>query len=311
MLFCTAIADSTRMSLSAISASSFHEFASVPETHVFQQQTASLIGPHFTKTAVASSTSSWIAPCRLLAHTPPALTGMLFATLSHLLTLHSPTVTSIHFTHSTHSTLSDPYCLSHPLDETAATIFILQKVKIKFMEIKIMVAVGTGLPARRPVEVPPSSWIEDMRTPAADLILMEFHRQKYSTEGEADGQENTSPNSAFHTDPAPQPDSPISGLLLVLCVCTSVQGHCPFVHKNALLHAVTVSDHKHCPHAARVIHCGCFSMIPGCVCLHAQHTSKALLPLSWTSSPSFAATPLMDCSDACVNCCSSVCQRYS
>ncbi|DBB12142.1 TPA: hypothetical protein ACH3X3_006251 [Trebouxia sp. C0006] len=67
-----------------------------------------------------------------------------------------------------------------------------------------------GLPARRPVEVPPSSWIEDMRTPAADLILMEFHRQKYSTEGEADGQENTSPNSAFHTDPAPQPESPIS-----------------------------------------------------------------------------------------------------
>ncbi len=86
----------------------------------------------------------------------------------------------------------------------------------------------TGLPARRPVEVPPSSWIDDMRTPAADLILMEFHRQKYSTEGEADGQENTSPNSAFHTDPAPQPDSPISGLL---CFCPSVHGRCPFLHK--------------------------------------------------------------------------------
>ena len=64
--------------------------------------------------------------------------------------------------------------------------------------------------------MPPSSWIDDMRTPAADLILMEFHRQKYSTEGEGDreGQENTSPNSAFYTDPTPQPDSPTSGLLL-------------------------------------------------------------------------------------------------
>lgn len=77
-----------------------------------------------------------------------------------------------------------------------------------------------ALPARRPVEVPPSSWIDDMRTPAADLILMEFHRQKYSTEGEADGQENTSPNSAFNTEPPPQPESPPSGLLLLI-ECTS------------------------------------------------------------------------------------------
>lgn len=70
---------------------------------------------------------------------------------------------------------------------------------------------GTGLPARRPLEVPPRSWIDDMRTPAADLILLEFHRQKYGIEGEAEGQENTSPNSAFYTDPQPQPDSPMSG----------------------------------------------------------------------------------------------------
>ena len=51
-----------------------------------------------------------------------------------------------------------------------------------------------------------------MRTPAADLILLEFHRQKYGIEGgEAEGQENTSPNSAFFTEPQPQPDSPMSG----------------------------------------------------------------------------------------------------
>ena len=61
--------------------------------------------------------------------------------------------------------------------------------------------------------MPPSSWIDDMRTPAADLILMEFHRQKYSTEGEPDGQENAPPNSAFQADPVPQPDSPVSGQL--------------------------------------------------------------------------------------------------
>ena len=85
--------------------------------------------------------------------------------------------------------------------------------------------------------MPPSSWIEDMRTPAADLILMEFHRQKYSTEGEADGQENTSPNSAFHTDPAPQPDSPISGLLLVLCCCPSA---CGFLHFCKQFQAETI-----------------------------------------------------------------------
>lgn len=90
------------------------------------------------------------------------------------------------------------------------------------------------------MEVPPSSWIEDMRTPAADLILMEFHRQKYSTEGEADGQENTSPNSAFHTDPAPHPDSPISGLLLVLCCCPSACGFlrfCKQFHTEAICFA--------------------------------------------------------------------------
>ena len=50
-----------------------------------------------------------------------------------------------------------------------------------------------------------------MRTPAADLILLEFHRQKYANEGEPEGQENTSPNSAFYTDQTPQPDSPTSG----------------------------------------------------------------------------------------------------
>lgn len=115
-------------------------------------------------------------------------------------------VYSTNFDHSAYSTLSSAYCLPLMLD-----------------------AGVTGLPARRPVEVPPSSWIEDMRTPAADLILMEFHRQKYSMEGEADGQENASPNSAFHTDPAPQPDSPISGLL-ALCFCPSAHGRCPFVH---------------------------------------------------------------------------------
>lgn len=69
-----------------------------------------------------------------------------------------------------------------------------------------------GLPARRPLEVPPRSWIDDMRTPAADLILLEFHRQKYGIEGgEAEGQENTSPNSPFYTEPQPQPGSPMSG----------------------------------------------------------------------------------------------------
>lgn len=59
--------------------------------------------------------------------------------------------------------------------------------------------------------MPPRSWIDDMRTPAADLILLEFRRQKYTFNGEAEGQENASPNSAFYTDPQPQPDSPMSG----------------------------------------------------------------------------------------------------
>lgn len=76
-----------------------------------------------------------------------------------------------------------------------------------------MFSLSTGLPARRPLEVPPRSWIDDMRTPAADLILLEFHRQKYGIEGgeEAEGQENTSPNSAFYTEPQAQLDSPMSG----------------------------------------------------------------------------------------------------
>ena len=73
--------------------------------------------------------------------------------------------------------------------------------------------VQAGAPVRRPLEVPPRSWIDDMRTPAADLILLEFHRQKYSTEGDAEGQENASPNRALYTDASaqPRPDSPRSG----------------------------------------------------------------------------------------------------
>ena len=136
---------------------------------------------------------------------------MLFTTLSPWLAI----------TETLHCLLSDPYTLITvptppcPLHTVYSTLFTVYCLPLRLL------AGVAGLPARRPVEVPPSSWIEDMRTPAADLILMEFHRQKYSTEGEADGQENTSPNSAFHTDPAPQPDSPISGLLLALCCCHS------------------------------------------------------------------------------------------
>jgi len=127
-----------------------------------------------------------------------------------------------------------PPCLLHPIYSTLSTAYCLP----------LMLDGGvSGLPARRPVEVPPSSWIEDMRTPAADLILMEFHRQKYSTEGEADGQENTSPNSAFHTDPAPQPESPISGLLLALCFC-------PSVHVAAPLQNFYPSVCRLCPYAS-------------------------------------------------------------
>lgn len=91
-----------------------------------------------------------------------------------------------------------------------------------------------GVPARRPLEVPPRSWIDSMRTPAADLILLEFHRQKYSTEGEAEGQENTSPNSAFYPDPSPhpQPASPNSGLLRY--------------HAGLCHYAVTIKSEKSC-----------------------------------------------------------------
>lgn len=54
----------------------------------------------------------------------------------------------------------------------------------------------TGAIVRRPVEAPPTSWIDDMRTPPADIILQEFHRQKYCTdEAMAEGQENASPNT--------------------------------------------------------------------------------------------------------------------
>ncbi len=130
-------------------------------------------------------------------------------------------------------TMPPPPCLLHPIYSTLSTAYCLP----------LMLDGGvSGLPARRPVEVPPSSWIEDMRTPAADLILMEFHRQKYSTEGEADGQENTSPNSAFHTDPAPQPDSPISGLLLALCFCPSACGLLHFC-KQCQAEAICIALH--------------------------------------------------------------------
>lgn len=55
---------------------------------------------------------------------------------------------------------------------------------------------SAGQVARRPVEVPPTSWIDDMRTPPADIILQEFHRQKNCIgEGMSDGQENASPNT--------------------------------------------------------------------------------------------------------------------
>lgn len=66
-----------------------------------------------------------------------------------------------------------------------------------------------GLIARRPVEVPPTAWIDDMRTPPADIILQEFHRQKYCVgEGMADGQENASPNTdAMDAATADSPDT--------------------------------------------------------------------------------------------------------
>ena len=67
--------------------------------------------------------------------------------------------------------------------------------------------------ARRPVEVPPTSWIDDMRTPPADIILQEFHRQKYCIdEGMMDGQENASPNTGVTE--AATPDLPDTGQLL-------------------------------------------------------------------------------------------------
>lgn len=137
----------------------------------------------------------------------------------------------------------EPQCLLHPVYCVLSTTCVAT-LSTAYCLLLMLVAGVTGLPARRPVEVPPSSWIEDMRTPAADLILMEFHRQKYSTEGEADGQENTSPNSAFHTDPAPQPNSPISGLLLALCFCPSAcdcTSASSFRQKLYALHSMTCS----------------------------------------------------------------------
>ena len=62
------------------------------------------------------------------------------------------------------------------------------------------------------MEVAPTSWIDDMRTPPADIILQEFHRQKYcNDEGMVDGQENASPNTGV-MDAGTQ-DTPDTGQL--------------------------------------------------------------------------------------------------
>lgn len=79
-----------------------------------------------------------------------------------------------------------------------------------------------GVPERRQFEVPPIEWIKDMRTPPADIILAEFHRQKGdwapsdSQQLGSNDDSSSSPTSVVDhkpvTAPSTAPDSPrISG----------------------------------------------------------------------------------------------------
>ena len=96
------------------------------------------------------------------------------------------------------------------------------KVKVHTKDHVYDLSILAGVPERREFEVPPVEWIKDMRTPPADIILAEFHRQKGdwapsdSQHLGSNDDSSSSPTSVVDhkpvTAPSTAPDSPrISG----------------------------------------------------------------------------------------------------